>query len=259
MALAGARLRAGYGETGGRYLLTHEARWDERRSWYWQNLELVRAILPEAAAASLAPHNFVTGEDRDEASRLLREKGIDGRPLIGIQPSAGRAIKQWEPAKFAELIDLIARNGKHATIVLTGAASDRTLVEEVRARCSTPPRVLLGVPLAAFAAVVERFDVFVTGDTGPMHLSHAVGTPNVAIFGPSDPVRYGPEAESDGAAHLLRHVVRRPVYCSPCNMIRRPPSECAELPAPDCISGIATTDVYAALSAALSNRGLRAQ
>jgi ADP-heptose:LPS heptosyltransferase len=252
MALAGARLRAGYGETGGRYLLTHEARWDESRSWYWQNLELVRAILPDSAPASLAPYNFLTAEDRNEANRLLSEKGMDRRPLIGIQPSAGRAIKQWEPAKFAELVDLIARDGKGRTVVLTGAASDKKLLEEIRARCSTPPHLLLGVPLAPFAAVVERFDVFVTGDTGPMHLAHAVGTPNVAIFGPSDPVRYGPEP--DGTPPQ-RHVVRRAVFCSPCNMIRRPPRECAELPAPDCISGIQTSDVHAALSAALSNRG----
>jgi ADP-heptose:LPS heptosyltransferase len=252
MALAGARLRAGYGETGGRYLLTHEGSWDEKRSWYRQNLELVRAVLPGAAAASLAPYNFVTGEDRDEAGRLLREKGIEGRPLIGVQPSAGRAIKEWEPEKFAALIDLIGR-GRRATVVLTGAASDEPLVEKIRARCETPPRVLLGVPLATFAAVIERFDVFVTGDTGPMHLSHAVGTPNVAIFGPSDPVRYGPEP---GGSAPLRRVVRRPVFCSPCNMIRRPPRECAELPSPECISGITVDDVSAALSAALSDRGL---
>jgi ADP-heptose:LPS heptosyltransferase len=254
MALAGARLRAGYGVTGGRYLLTHEALWDEKRSWYWQNLELVGTILPEAASASLEPYNFVTAEDREEASRLLRERGIEGRPLIGIQPSAGRAIKEWEPLKFSALIDLIAQRGRPGTVVLTGALSDQTLVERIRARCRTPPFVLLGVPLATFAGIVERFDAFVTGDTGPMHLSQAVGTPNVAIFGPSDPVRYGPEPGGRSAA--LRQVVRRPVFCSPCNMIRRPPPECTELSAPDCISGIAAEEVFAALTAALSNRRL---
>ena len=102
--------------------------------------------------------------------------------------------------------------------------------------------MLLGADLRTFAALVERFDVFVTGDTGPMHVAHAVGTPNVAIFGPSDPVRYGPDDRFQG-----RIVVRQPVYCSPCNMIRRPPRECSKATAPDCIAGIAVGRVEEAV------------
>jgi ADP-heptose:LPS heptosyltransferase len=75
-----------------------------------------------------------------------------------------------------------------------------------------------------------------------MHLSHAVGTSNVAIFGPSDPVRYGPEASLG-----LSRVVREPVFCSPCNMIRKPPAECARAQAPECIAGIKVEQVLDAV------------
>jgi ADP-heptose:LPS heptosyltransferase len=75
-----------------------------------------------------------------------------------------------------------------------------------------------------------------------MHLSHAVGTPNVAIFGPSDPVRYGPDASLG-----LRRVVRRSVYCSPCNMIRRPPLECTRAITPECISTVTVEQVLQAV------------
>jgi ADP-heptose:LPS heptosyltransferase len=241
MALAGARLRAGYGDTGGNYLLTHRGRWDEKRSWYDQNVDLVRALFPEIAAeAPIRPYNFVTDGDRSVAAGLLE---VSKRPLVGIHPSAGRALKEWEAEKFAALAD---RLSDFATVVLTGAGSDRDLVDRVLAKTSTRPATLLGLPLPTFAAFIESLDAFVTGDTGPMHLSHAVGTPNVAIFGPSDPVRYGPD-ESLG----LRRVVRSPVYCSPCNMIRRPPAECVRAITPECLSTVSVDPVLRAVREAL--------
>ncbi|HET7217361.1 MAG TPA: glycosyltransferase family 9 protein, partial [Vicinamibacterales bacterium] len=75
----------------------------------------------------------------------------------------------------------------------------------------------------------------VTGDTGPMHLASAVGTPVVAVFGPSDPARYAPRGPLD-------RIVRIDLPCSPCNRIRRPPARCAGH-TPDCLSGIAAQQV----------------
>jgi ADP-heptose:LPS heptosyltransferase len=257
MALSGAKLRAGYGDTGGDYLLTHRGRWDEKRSWYWQNLELLRAIFPAAGGKPVGAYNFVTPSDREESARLFREAGLEAprRPLVGIQPSAGRALKEWEEEKFGRLIDELSTD---ATVVVTGSSADRPLVERIVGRTSSSPRALLGWPLATFAAAIESFDVFVTGDTGPMHVAHAVGTPNVAIFGPSDPVRYGPPSDVGEAG---RWVVRQDLYCSPCNMIRRPPRECIAARAPECISRIGVEDVLAAVRSALSidrpPRGMR--
>jgi ADP-heptose:LPS heptosyltransferase len=245
MALSGATLRAGYGDTGGDYLLTHRARWDEKKSWYEQNADLVRALFPKIVPEGpIRPYNFVTDLDRSEAAGLVH---APKRPLVGIHPSAGRALKEWETEKFAALADRVS---EFATVVLTGADADRSLVERIGEKARSRPEKLLGLPLPTFAAVIETFDAFVTGDTGPMHLSHAVGTPNVALFGPSDPVRYGPD-ESLG----LRRVVRSSVYCSPCNMIRRPPRECARVPTPECLSTIPVEPVLRAVREALKTGG----
>ena len=97
--------------------------------------------------------------------------------------------------------------------------------------------------LPQLVALARRARLLVTCDTGPMHIAHAVGTPNLAIFGPSDPVRYGPEGEGE-----KRFVLRQPLYCSPCNMIRKPPPECLALDAPECLQSIG---VDRALNAAL--------
>ena len=89
------------------------------------------------------------------------------------------------------------------------------------------------------AAVLEQLDLFITGDTGPMHLAHAVGAPCLAIFGPSDPIRYGLEGDGEGR----RIVVQQSLYCSPCNMIRKPPRECALRKAPECLESISVEQV----------------
>ena len=244
MAMTGAPLRAGFGDTGGAHLLTHQGRWDESRSWYRQNMDLLEALFPGAAIPELIePFNFLISEDRERGRKLIAETGlsVSRRPWIGIHPSAGRAIKQWEVEKFAALCDRLAE-ATTGTILLTGGPSDRDLVEQVASRTKGESLQMIGgAGVRDFAAVVEGLDLFVTGDTGPMHIAHAVGATNLAIFGPSDPVRYGPEGQSDN-----RMVVRKALYCSPCNMIRKPPQECVSAKAPECLERISLDQVLKA-------------
>ena len=125
--------------------------------------------------------------------------------------------------------------------MLTGAPGDREQIDLVRA--GLPPERALdlsaGSDLLTVAAVIQQLDLFVTGDTGPMHLAHAVGTPIVAIFGPSDPKRYAPRGLRD-------EVVRIDLPCSPCNRIRLPPARCTGH-TPDCLAGIDTARGLAAI------------
>jgi ADP-heptose:LPS heptosyltransferase len=130
-----------------------------------------------------------------------------------------------------------------ATIVLSGAAGDREMVQAIKA--FLPGEKVLDVAghadLLTLAGVIERLDLLVTGDTGPMHLAVAVGTPVVAVFGPSDPARYAPRGPFD-------RVVRVDLPCSPCNRIRRPPARCVGH-TPDCLAAVSARDVFnAALS-----------
>ncbi len=94
------------------------------------------------------------------------------------------------------------------------------------------------VDLVVLAAVLERLSLFITGDTGPMHLAAAVGTPVLAIFGPSLPTRYAPLSPRS-------RIVRIDIHCSPCNLLRQPPTRCLNR-VPDCLAGIATADVLRA-------------
>ena len=107
----------------------------------------------------------------------------------------------------------------------------------------------LTAPLAELAALAARARLFVGVDSAPMHIAAAVGTPVVALFGPSDPQRYGPEGESP-----RRAVARVDLDCSPCNMIRRPPRECAREEAPECMASLSLDRVAASAAALLRSK-----
>jgi ADP-heptose:LPS heptosyltransferase len=161
-----------------------------------------------------------------------------------VHVSGGRAIKQWEPDRFAAVARRLAAEAG-ATIVLTGSAADRPLVDQVK-RVLPPASVIdtaADLDLLTVAAVLERLDLLVTGDTGPMHLAVAVGTPVVAVFGPSEPARYAPRGPDD-------RIVRVDLPCSPCNRIRRPPARCVGH-TPDCLASVSTDSVFAAAMSVL--------
>ncbi len=128
-----------------------------------------------------------------------------------------------------------------ATVVLSGSDEDRPVVEVLKSGIGADVAVLdlCGrIDLVTLAAVLERAKLLLTGDTGPMHLAAALDVPLVAVFGPSDPGRWGPT--SDRAV-----VVRTQLPCSPCNRIRRPPERCRGH-VPDCLAAVSADDVYGA-------------
>jgi ADP-heptose:LPS heptosyltransferase len=173
---------------------------------------------------------------RDHAARLLARARS---PIVGVHASGGRAVKQWPAERFGEVARrLIADRG--ATIVLTGSAADRPLVDAVKG--SLPAGRVIDVAgtldLPALGAVLERLDLLVTGDTGPMHLAHAVGTPIVAVFGPSAPARYAPRGPLD-------RIIRVDLPCSPCNRVRLPPARCTGC-TPDCLALLDADSVFTA-------------
>jgi ADP-heptose:LPS heptosyltransferase len=168
---------------------------------------------------------------------------------VGVHVSGGRPIKQWPPERFAQVAGHLARD-YGATIVLTGAAEERPLVDAMRTALEGLPVIDVSgsIDLPTLAAVLERLDLYVTGDTGPMHLAGAVGTPVVAVFGPSDPVRYALRGGHD-------RVVRIDLPCSPCNRIRRPPERCVGH-TPDCLAFVAAERVTEAAVDVLHSTGV---
>jgi ADP-heptose:LPS heptosyltransferase len=243
VARTGAAWTAGYRSGGGGPLLDVALDYDPRAHTADNARRLVAAVFDRAVGAGPATLN-VPAAARSAAATLL-----DGRrgPFVGVHASGGRDIKQWPVERFADVAARVARE-RGATIVLTGAAQDRVLVDRIAAHLP-PERVVDAagtLDLVTLAALLQRLDVFITGDTGPMHLAHAVGTPIVAVFGPSDPARYAPRGPLD-------RVVRIDLPCAPCNRIRLPPERCTGH-TPDCLAGISVEQVMAAVADVLHSR-----
>jgi len=227
--LSGARRRAGYFTGGGGAFLTDSWAYAPTEHVSTNASRLVYRALQVAddddkAGAVARLHLAVPDEAHARADALVP---ADTR-LVGVHASGGRPSKQWHPDRFGDAVRRIAER-RGATVVLTGNASDRPLVDAVAARLAGTPFVdLCGrADLTTLAAVLARLELLVTGDTGPMHLAAAVGTPVVALFGPSDPRRYGPT----GPSH---QVLRIDLPCSPCGLVRMPPAHCRDR-VPECL------------------------
>jgi len=241
MALSGAPRRVGFRSGGGGPLLTDACDYDPTSHSAANARRLVDLALPRVEASPTlesterdVPRLELPDEARRRAEALLSSAR---RPLVGVHASGGRPVKQWEPGRFGEVAARLARLHA-ATIVLTGTEGDRALVDAVKAGLPAEVSVmdLTGrLDVVDLAAVLERLDLFVTGDTGPMHLAAAVGTPIVAIFGPSDHARWGPLTPS-------ARILTTELWCRPCNRIRLPPERCTGV-TPDCLVGIEVEDV----------------
>jgi ADP-heptose:LPS heptosyltransferase len=248
VAASGAAWTAGYRSGGGGALLDAALDYDTRAHTTDNAMRLVREVFHSVPRAATVPL-LVLPPDAGANARAALSPAAG--PMVGLHVSGGRAIKQWPVERFAEVArGLIERAG--ATIVLTGSAADRPLVDAVKAMLPRARVIDLAgdESLVEVAAVLRGLDLLVTGDTGPMHLAATVSTPVVAIFGPSDPARYAPTGPCD-------RVVRVDLPCAPCNRIRLPPERCVGH-TPDCLALVTTEAVLsAALSVLQASRGMR--
>ncbi|HUE75705.1 MAG TPA: lipopolysaccharide heptosyltransferase II [Chloroflexota bacterium] len=153
-----------------------------------------------------------TTEESEAARTILETLGWCGRPFVvlnaggGVNPGMRLDAKRWPPDRFGVLAKLLLDAG--LDVVLTGGDTDRAAVAEVRKHANGVIDLAGRVSFGELAGVFQLADLFVGNDTGAMHLAVAVGTPVVAVFGPTDPRVYGP--------YRTGEVVTMDVPCRPC-------------------------------------------
>ena len=148
---------------------------------------------PEAARAHIRPGDTERAWADGVLSSLLPADGP--RALLWPGTSSKQWYKRWPAERFGWLAGRLQDDG--VQVLVAGGPGEEEMVEEVIQATSTPPARMPPSTLLQLAAVLEKIDLFVGGDTGPMHLSWAMGTPVVGLFGATDPVvnaPYDPEA-----------------------------------------------------------------
>jgi ADP-heptose:LPS heptosyltransferase len=246
--LSGARERIGFNTDGQQrgFLYTTRVVYtdSDHTSAIYARITRPLDVPPELAPAPLA----LRPAERETAERLLREHGVrdDHFPVVALHVGIGLsfyrvALKRWDIANFAAVADaLVERHG--AAVVFTGqGAEERALIAEARAGMHHPAIDACDrLDVCELAALVERCHFVVANDTSVMHLAGLVGTPVVAIFGPTAPLHYGPRGERN-------LVFYRDLYCSPClTNYNLKMSRCTD---PVCVRGIRPETVLAAIDA----------
>jgi ADP-heptose:LPS heptosyltransferase len=129
------------------------------------------------------------------------------RPRIVLHPFARWRTKLWELEGWRALARALLAEG--SGLILTGSREDESAAGAILAGLDPSPLSLVGrLSLTQLTAVLREVDLMITVDSGPMHIAAAVGTPVVALFGPTDPRRTGPLGPG--------RVLRRELPCSPC-------------------------------------------
>jgi len=156
------------------------------------------------------PYIYITKEDEDHVCDLLKTDSITD-PVVVVNPGAKSHLKRWTVEGFAEVCDgLIGECA--ASIVFVGTGPDKEIVLSIAGKMKNKYHNFVDkTNIRQLASLLKRSSLLITNDSAPMHLGCAVGTKVLAIFGPTDPRKYGPTGEFDA-------VINKKLFCSPCEV-----------------------------------------
>ncbi len=269
--LSGIKERAGYKRDGRGFLLTRAVKVpkkDINRHQIYYYLDLLENLGLKAEYSD--PYIYISLDEKLSARSLLKELR---RPIMGINPGAEYgSAKRWFPERFAEVAGWFIKD-TNGSVVIFGSKKEEDIAHRIEYlinkqdsekrsslnsqqssiimaddQCPmTDDRSLLNLAgktsLRELISLISECDVFVTNDSGPLHISYAVGTPLVAIFGSTDPELTGPPSNV-----VSNVVINHKFSCSPCfertcrnNDLR-------------CMYAITSDDVYYGVKKVLPNR-----
>ncbi len=210
---AGIPRRVGYDTDGRRFLLTHPVRMTpaiKKRHQIDYYLGVLEGIGLPATGRDLTLR--ISDSERDRAREFLHSQGIGpDRRIIGINPGAAYgAAKRWPAVRFAELCRRIQGLKPDAAILVFGGPGEAALGEEITGRVGRDCVNLCGkTGLREAIALIGRCRLFITNDSGLMHVAAALNIPQIAVFGPTDHTTTSP-------ANPDSFIVREDIACSPC-------------------------------------------
>ncbi len=176
----------GYGIRGFGFLLNKVAIYSpEKKHIIERNLDVLLAI-------GISEKNTKTEITIPAKIEKEMQKKIPKDFLICINPGTGRIEKMWDTEKWAKVADTLVSQ-YNATIIFTGSEKEKTLINEITKKMHTKKYIDMSgktTPLTS-AAVIKQCALFISPDTGPLHIAKAVGTSSIGLFGPVDPKIWG--------------------------------------------------------------------
>ncbi len=153
-------------------------------------LDVVRALGIEAV--NTEPEVFVDSAGNAWVNNFLENRKLnDGSLIIGLNPGAATVYRRWHASNFATLADRLHET-YDAHIIITTGPREGELADQVADAMSHSPVIVNQATPMQLAALLQRCNLYISNDTGPMHLSTAVKTPTVALFGASNLIQWAP-------------------------------------------------------------------
>jgi len=162
------------------------------------NLHPLRALGVDTA--DLSPLIVPPAHSERWADDFARECWREGTVRLAVHPGAGKAENIWPPEHFARVVDALAALAPVSLAIVEGPRDGASVAAFERA-CGVRGTVARARPIADVAALLRRADLAVCNDTGVMHVAVAAGARTLAVFGPTDPVRWAPRSEN---LHVVR-------------------------------------------------------
>lgn len=209
----GVKNKVGFSADGRAFLLDHAASFPKERKT--QHLVLTYKALLEKLGikrSDTRPRLFLKEGEKKEAWGLVKRFDIPANPkLIGINPGAAYgSAKCWLPERFREVAKRLIEEDPAHVVIFFGDMSHKQLINDI---CSGLPARVLNLAgqtdLRSLMALISICSVFLTNDSGPMHIADSLDVPLVALFGSTDPIATGPYRHSQA-------VMQKKVSCAPC-------------------------------------------
>jgi len=193
------------------------------------NLDALRAL--DIHVRDKFPQIFISKHDSDFARKWFKDNGLVHKKVIGIHSWASWKAKEWPVEKFAQLSDRIVKE-MNAEVVLLWGPGEKEHAEQIRSIAKSNIKLAPPTTLLQLAGLLECCSAVVATDSGPMHISAAVGTPTLGIYGPTNWKLQGPYGEKNRAVYL------EGLDCLGCNLTECSKRTCMTELSADAVFGV---------------------
>ena len=202
-----------------------------------KNLSLLKGIGFKAKFQN--PEFPVSRPDQEYISHFIDENNKCSIPLIIVNPCTSKygSYKRWPTLNYARLADMILEKYDVKVIFIWGP-NEFEIVNEIISYMKQKALVSCKTTIKQLIELVRRADLYIGGDTGPLHIASTLCIPTVAIFGPKDPILYGPYHENTA-------IINKELPCSPCR-----DRTCSD---PECLTTILPDEVFQAVNQLMDN------
>ena len=212
--LSGAKYRVGFAYRGRKYaynILATSGRGKEHAAEH--NLELLKAI--NVPVISKCIQYFVSEEDDKFGQEFIENNFSKGKKVVGIIPAGGWPSKRCDPVKWVEICKAISDRYRTKFLILWGPGDEK---DSEFIRNSIPDLTLIApeTTLSQMSGLIKNCSLILANDSGPMHISAALGVPTLGIFGPTSPHGHRPYSPNSDYIH------KEDLFCLMCNKLECP-------------------------------------